>query len=78
MHRPGQAGNVTRHDADDADSATIAPTISTSPCAKLMMPDDAVHHRVAQRDDGVDAAEHQTVDDLLDENIHLKLLSPCD
>ena len=31
---------------------------------------DAVNHRVAERDQHVDAAEHQAVDDLLDENIH--------
>jgi hypothetical protein len=40
--------------------------------------DDAVHHRVAQCDDGVDTTKHQSVDDLLDENIHLMLLGPCD
>ncbi|GLU35545.1 hypothetical protein Busp01_53870 [Trinickia caryophylli] len=39
---------------------------------------NAVHHGVAQCDDGIHAAKHQTVEDLLDEDIHLKLLSPCD
>ena len=35
--------------------------------------DDAVHHRVAERDDGVDAAERQPVDDLLQENVQTGL-----
>jgi hypothetical protein len=39
---------------------------------------DAVNHRIAQCDDGINAAKHQSVQDLLDEDIHLMLLSPCD
>ena len=33
-------------------------------------PEDAVDHGVAQRDQRVDAAQHQAVDDLLQENVH--------
>jgi hypothetical protein len=32
--------------------------------------DDAVHHGVAQRHQRVHAAQHQTVDDLLQQDIH--------
>ena len=32
--------------------------------------DDPVDHRVAERDDRVDAAERQAVDDLLQEDVH--------
>ena len=31
----------------------------------------AVHHRVAERDEGVDGAEREAVDELLEEGIHL-------
>ena len=40
---------------------------------KVDQPDDAVHHGVAQRYQGIHAAQHQTIDDLLYEGIH-KLL----
>ena len=36
--------------------------------------EDAVHHGVAQRDQGVDAAQHQAVDELLEKNIQGRLL----
>jgi hypothetical protein len=39
---------------------------------KIDEANDAVHHGVAQRDKGVHAAQHQTVDDLLYEGIHKK------
>jgi hypothetical protein len=32
--------------------------------------DDAVDHRVAERDQGIDAAQHEPVDELLDKDIH--------
>jgi hypothetical protein len=47
--------------------------MSTSPWAKLMswmMP----YHRVAQGNQGVHTAKNQTVDDLLQQNIHEKNL----
>ena len=34
--------------------------------------DDPVDHRVAERDQRIDAAEHEAVDDLLDEDIHAR------
>ena len=34
--------------------------------------DDAVDHGVAQRNEGVHAAQHQTVDDLLKQDFHWK------
>src|SRR5260370_39926541 len=32
---------------------------------------DAINHRIAECDDGIDAAKHQSVDDLLDESVHV-------
>jgi hypothetical protein len=34
--------------------------------------DDPVDHRVAERDQRIDAAEHEPVDDLLDEGVHAR------
>jgi hypothetical protein len=34
---------------------------------------DAVHHGVAQGHQGIDAAQHQAVDELLGEDVHIKL-----
>jgi uncharacterized tellurite resistance protein B-like protein len=38
---------------------------------KVDQADDAVHHRVAEGDQRIHAAEHQTVDDLLQQYFHL-------
>ena len=34
---------------------------------------NAVHHRVAQCDQGIHTTQHQAVDDLLDEGIHVSV-----
>jgi hypothetical protein len=36
-------------------------------------PEDAVDHGVAQCHQGIDAAQHQAVDELLGEDVHIKL-----
>ena len=36
--------------------------------------DDAIHHGVAQRNQGVHTAQHQSIDDLLYKGVHEKLL----
>ena len=57
--------------------ATMAPTMTTSPCARFLVvrrevdqAQDTVHHGVAQRDQRINAAQYQAVDDLLRKNIH--------
>ncbi|CFP67228.1 Uncharacterised protein [Bordetella pertussis] len=37
--------------------------------------DDAVHHRIAQRDQRIHAAQRQAIDYLLSENIHTRVRS---
>src|SRR5690606_14337430 len=37
---------------------------------KVDQSDDAVHHRVAQRDQRIDAAQRQAVNELLNEDVH--------
>ena len=37
---------------------------------KIDQVDDAIHHGVAQSDQGIHAAENQTIDDLLQEYFH--------
>src|SRR5258708_2524514 len=54
--------------AEITDSATMAPTITTSPWAKLISC-TMQNHRISQRDDGIHAAQGQAVDELLEEDV---------
>ena len=58
------------------EKATIAPIITTFAMGEVDQLDDAVDHRVAERHDGVYAAEGHAVDQLLDEDVHGEAIVP--
>jgi hypothetical protein len=68
QHQPGRQQGL--QDADDrpahqgADHKHLA-------MGEVDQADDAVDHGVAQRDQGVHAAQHQAVDDLLKKDVHM-------
>ena len=74
QHQPAWCpGHGFLHQADAAPTGEC-PHHQHFAMGKVDQLDNAVHHRIAQSYQGVHAAENQTIDDLLQQNVHKKIL----
>jgi hypothetical protein len=68
-HPAGQIGRGAGHPADDGPAGQGADHEHIA-VREVDQADDAVHHRVPQRHQRIHTAQNQTVDDLLQQNVH--------